>query len=190
MAVSAENVTVRGTPVLGLLHFVEQELAGEQKRLVCSRIPAPWGERFAAVGVIASDRVPLTAVNALTRLAAEARGEDVERFAERAGLFAAREGINTVFKPFFYILSVANALSIAPLMWSRIYNAGQMRVDARAKSGEIRITGYPGDPAGCGRSTGWFRYIGELSGARNFVVAHDVCTAKGAENDVWTAHWD
>ncbi len=190
MAVSADNVMVRGTPVLGLLHFIEKELTPEQKRAVCAQVPAPWGERFAKGGVIASDRIPLSAVNAVCALAAKARGEDVVRFAERAGLFGAREGIGTVFKPFFYILSVANALSIAPLMWSRIYDSGHMRVDSRSNSAEIRVTEYPGDPAGCGRVSGWFRYIGELSGAKNLVVNHDVCTAKGAESDVWAFRWD
>lgn len=190
MAVSAESVMVRGTPVIGLLHFIEKELSAETKAAVARQLPEPWGERFATNGVIASDRIPLAAVNRMCQLAAQARGEEVVRFSERAGLFGAREGIGTVFKPFFYILSVANALSIAPLMWSRIYDAGQMRVESRGKSAEIRVTGYPGDPSGCGRCSGWFRYIGELSGAKNLTVNHDVCTAKGHEHDVWKFSWE
>jgi hypothetical protein len=191
MAVSPDSVLVRGTPVLGLLHFVEKELTPEKKKIVARQVAEPWGERFATNGVIASDRVPLSAVNKLCTLAAQARGEDVVAFAERAGLFGAKEGISTVFKPFFYILSVANALSIAPLMWGRVYeNGGQMRVDSRGKSAEIRITGYPGDPSGCARVSGWFRYIGELSGARNIVCRHDICTVKGSDSDLWQFNWD
>ena len=190
MAVSPNDVMVRGTPVLGLLHFVDKELTPAQKIALFQQLGAPWGDRMSGGGVIASDRVPLAVVNKVCTLAAQARSEEPERFGERAGLFGAREGISTVFKPFFYILSVANALSIAPLMWSRIYDTGQMRVDSRGKGAEIRITGYPGDPAGCGRVSGWFRYIGELSGAKNLVVKHDVCTAKGADVDLWAFTWD
>lgn len=190
MAVSAESVIVRGTPVLGLLHFIDKELSAEQRAGVFRQLPPPWSERIAGGGVIASDRIPLSVVNQACALAAKARGEDVVGFSQRAGFFGAREGISTVFKPFFFILSPANALSIAPLMWSRIYDQGQMRVDSQSKSAVIRVTGYAGDPAGCGRASGWFRYIGELSGAKNISVVHDVCTAKGADADVWEFRWE
>ena len=128
--------------------------------------------------------------NELTISAAEAKGEPLDSFARRAGKFGAKEGIASVFKPFFFVLSVANALSIAPLMWTRIYNVGKMKVDSAPKSAAIHVTEFPGHPAVCGRITGWFSYIGELSGAKNIRARHETCTSKGAASCVWEFDWD
>jgi hypothetical protein len=129
-------------------------------------------------------------VNLLTVAAAEARGESVDSFAERAGAFGACEGISTVFKPFFYILSVANALDIAPLMWGRIYDVGKMRVESQKTTAKIHVADFPGSPAVCGRISGWFRYIGELSGAKNLRLTHGVCTHRGDSECLWEFVWE
>lgn len=185
-----EDVLVKGTPILGLCRFLETELPPDVRDGLYRRLPEPYAQRFASGSLLASERVPLTVVNLLTTLAAQAKGEPVEPFAERAGTFGAKEGISTIFKPFFRVLSVANALEIAPMMWSRIYNAGKMRVDAKGKGAAIHVAEFPGDPAVCGRITGWFRYIGTLSGARNIRSRHDLCTAKGHSECVWEFDWE
>lgn len=184
------EVFVRGTPIIGLCRFLEKELAAEAREGIFRRLPEPWAQRFASSSILASDRVPLPVVNLLTTLAAEAKGEPLEPFAERAGTYGAKEGISTVFKPFFYVLSVANALEIAPMMWSRIYNAGKMRVESKGKTAAIHVADFPGDPAVCGRASGWFRYIGTLSGATNIRSRHARCTSKGDSECVWEFDWD
>lgn len=190
MTPKPEDVLVRGTPIIGLCRFLEKELTADERDGIYRRLPDPYSLRFATSSILASDRVPLPVVNLLTTLAAEAKGEPVEPFAERAGTYGAKEGISTVFKPFFYILSVANALEIAPMMWSRIYNAGKMRVESRGKTAAIHVTEFPGGPAVCGRASGWFRYIGTLSGAANIRSRHTRCASKGDSECVWEFDWD
>lgn len=190
MTPKPEAVLVRGTPILGLCRFLEKELTGDQRDRIYRRLPEPYSQRFLTASLLASDRVPLTVVDLLTTLAAEAKGEPVEAFAERAGVAGAKEGISTVFKPFFYVLSVANALEIAPMMWSRIYDAGKMRVEAKGKHAAIHVAEFPGGPAVCGRVTGWFRYIGTLSGAQNLRSRHERCSSKGHAECVWEFDWD
>ena len=190
MTPKPEDVLVRGTPILGLCHFLETELPADVREGIYRRLPEPFSQRFANASLLASDRVPLSVVNLLTTLAAQARGEPVESFAQRAGTYGAKEGISTIFKSFFFVLSVANALEIAPMMWSRIYDAGKMRVEAKGKSAAIHVSEFPGDPAVCGRITGWFRYIGTLSGARDLRSRHDRCTSKGHPECTWEFDWE
>lgn len=190
MTPKPEDVLVRGTPILGLCHFLGKELSAEARDGVYRRLPEPYSQRFLTASLLASDRVPLPVVDLLTTLAAEAKGEPVEAFAERAGVAGAKEGISTVFKPFFFVLSVANALEIAPMMWSRIYNAGKLRVETKGKHAAIVVTEFPGGPAVCGRITGWFRHIGTLSGARDLRSRHDRCTSKGHSDCVWGFDWE
>jgi len=188
--VSQATVAVRGTPILGLCHFIRNELGAERAAAVLRELPEPYGSRFAAASFLASDRVPLSVVNQATKLAARAKGEPVESFAERAGHFGASEGIRTVFKPLFLILSVANALAVAPMMWTRIYDTGKMQVESTKNHAVIHVREFPGDEAGCSRITGWFRYIGKLSGARNLKSRHDACTAKGGAECRWEFDWE
>ena len=190
MTPKPEDVLVRGTPILGLCRFLEKELSADAREGIYRRLPEPFSTRLATASLLASDRVPLPVVNLLTALAAEAKGEPLESFAERAGTYGAKEGIATVFKPFFYVLSVAKALEIAPMMWSRIYDAGKMRVEAKSRSAVIHVAEFPGGPAVCGRATGWFRYIGTLCGATNIRSRHDRCTSKGDPECVWEFNWD
>ena len=185
-----EDVLVRGTPILGLLRFLDGELAADIRDGIYGRLPEPWSQRLLKSSILASDRVPLSVVDLLTTLAAEAKGEAVEAFAERAGVAGAKVGIATVFKAFFHVLSPANALEIAPMMWSRIYDAGKMRVEAKGKHAEIHVTEFPGGRAVCGRITGWFRYIGTLSGAANLRSRHDRCASKGHSECAWVFDWE
>lgn len=190
MTPKPEDVLVRGTPILGLCHFLDKELSAETRDEIYRRLPEPYSQRFLKASLLASDRVPLSVVNLVTTLAAQSRGEPVEAFAERAGAAGAKEGISTIFRSFFFVLSVANALEIAPMMWSRIYNAGKMRVEAKSKSAAIHVSEFPGDPAVCGRITGWFRYIGTISGARDIRARHARCTSKGDPECIWEFDWE
>ena len=190
MTPKPEDVLVRGTPILGLCRFLEAELPAEAREALFRGLPEPWSQRFLKASILASDRVPLSVVDLLTAQAARAKGEPVDAFAERAGTFGAKEGIKTVFKAFFRVLSPANALEVAPLMWSRIYDAGRMKVESRGRHAEIRVTEFPGGPAVCGRITGWFRYIGTLSGASNLAARHERCASKGHADCLWVFDWE
>jgi hypothetical protein len=63
-------------------------------------------------------------------------------------------------------------------------------VDVRGRSGEIHLTGYPGDRAGCARCSGWFRTIAELSGARNVTLTHRACGVRRDAAEIWSFQWE
>jgi hypothetical protein len=184
-----EDVLVKGAPVVGLCHFLEKELPANAREAIWRQLPEPYPNRFASSSILASDRVPLSVVNFVTTLAARAKGEAVELFAERAGTFGAKEGTSAVFRSFYRVLSMGTVLETAPLVWSRIYSAGKMRVETKDKGATLRVADFPGDPAVCGRATGWCRYVGGLCGARNIRSRHE-CTSKGNPECVWEFEWD
>lgn len=190
MTPTPDTVLGRGTPVLGLCLFLERELSSGARENVFRRLPAPWARRFPAGSLLASDHAPVSVVDLLTMLAAEAKGEGVEAFAEGAGAFGAKEGIATFFKAFFRVFSPANALEAAPLRWARIYDAGKMTVDSRGRHGGIRVSSFPGGPAVCDRTTGWFCCVGFLSGASNLQSRHDRSVSRGAPDCAWVFDWE
>jgi hypothetical protein len=49
-------------------------------------------------GITATERVPFSAMNRLTAVAAEVKNEPLEEFARRAGRFVAEYGTRTVYK--------------------------------------------------------------------------------------------
>ena len=190
MTPKPEDVLVKGTAILGLCHFLEKEISAEARAGCYQGLPEPYSQRFQSASILASDRVPLSVANLLVTQAARAKGEPVESFAQRAGTFSAKEGTSAVFKSFFCVLSVANALEIAPMMWSRVYSCGKMRADAEGKHATIRVTDFPGDPAACARIAGWLLHIGTLSGAVNLRIRRDRCTSKGDPECTWEVDWE
>lgn len=188
MGIEAKDIHVRGTPVIGLMKFLSKELSPEQKVSVIRGLPAPYNEKLLA-HVMPSDTLPLSIVNELTERAARERGEDVEAFAFRAGTFGARIGIATAFKPFFMVVSTERALKIAPLMWTRVYDAGRMSIEILPNGARIHISDFSANIAGCGRISGWFTYIGELTGAKDLRVLHEPCMARGGDECVWKFLW-
>ncbi|MEO7921945.1 MAG: hypothetical protein ABIT01_20960, partial [Thermoanaerobaculia bacterium] len=88
---SPDAVLVRGTPVIGLCHFIEKELDPAARARVYAKLPPKWAGSCSNGTLFATDRVPLSVVNQLTMAAAEAKGEPLDSFARRAGAFGAKE---------------------------------------------------------------------------------------------------
>src|SRR5688500_3787744 len=158
------EIMVRGTPIEALRTFLRQELSPEQLAAVIARLSSREFAKQISTTIIPSELFPLTHVNELTALAADEKGEPPDAFARRAGSFSAGLSLGRpAFRPFFAVLSVANALRVAPLMWKRVYTGGVMEVTAQSHGARIVVTQFPGSVAGCGRITGFFHYIGEKS---------------------------
>lgn len=146
---------VRGTPVEAFRSFLEQELAPAQLTSILARMSSREFAKSFRTTIIAPELFSLAYLNELTCLAADAKGEAPDRFGERAGHYSAKLGLDKpAYRPFFLFLSVANALRVAPMMWSRVYTDGKMTVDARARSARLIVTQFPGNVAGCARATG------------------------------------
>ncbi|MCM2255067.1 MAG: hypothetical protein NDJ94_05290 [Vicinamibacteria bacterium] len=178
---------VKATPVNGLVSFVRGELSPQQFAAVLAALPPEQARHFSGE-LIASAMVPLGALNAFTKAAAAQKGEPVTDFAIRAGRFGGELGLKTVYKFILALMSPQSVLRAAPLMWKKVYDSGEVVVEATEQSAVIHVRQFVPDPAGCGRITGWFTLIAERS-TTNARVAHKTCGARGDGECTWEFHW-
>ena len=178
---------VKATPVNGLVSFVRRELTPAQYTSVIASLPPDAARQFGGE-LLASEQVPLGAVNAFTSAAAAQKGEAVEHFAYRAGRFGADLGLKTVYKFIMALLSPQSVLRAAPMMWKKVYDSGEMIVEPGDTTATVRVRSFVPDRGGCGRITGWFSVIAERS-ARNAKVEHTSCGARGDAECVWRFTW-
>ncbi|HVT03489.1 MAG TPA: hypothetical protein VHL58_08980 [Thermoanaerobaculia bacterium] len=186
--VNVKAVNVKAVPVNALVEFVRKELSGEQLQSVLGKF-SPADAGLFTGHLLATDQVPVRAVNEFTRLSAAAKGEPVKAFGRRAGRFGAEQGVRSVYRFIMMVMSTESVLRKAPFMWTRVYDGGEMEVEALPKSAKIHIRNFPSEEAGCARITGWFEKIGELSGAKNLRTAHISCMAEGGKDCTWTFEW-
>lgn len=180
---------VKAVPVNALYTFAESELTREQLAAAIESLPPDERQWFTG-HLLAHQQIPYSAVNRFNIAAAEQKGEPLESFAIRAGRYGAQQGIRTVYKFVMMVMSIEAVLRKAPLMWSRVYDRGDMTVESTGNSARIHINDFPSEEAGCGRATGWFTVIGERAGAKNIKVAHAVCMARGGHECRWDFTWD
>jgi hypothetical protein len=179
------TVHVKAVPVNGLYQFVERELSNEQLRSVLAKMK-PEDVKFFTGHVLATEQVPLDAVNTFTALAAQAKGEPVKSFGRRAGRFGADLGLKSVYKFIMMVLSIDYVLRKAPFMWTRVYDGGNIVVEQGEGVAKVRLTDFPSAEAGCARIGGWFEVIAERAGARDLKLVHNTCMAEGGSECLWT----
>jgi hypothetical protein len=107
-----QELTVKATPANGLATFLAQELTPAQLARALEALP-PGEARLFTGKLVASERVPLAAMNRLTTLAARERMEPLKAFARRAGRFTADYGTKTIYKYIFVLMSVQAVLRTA-----------------------------------------------------------------------------
>ncbi len=184
-----ESVTVKGSPVRSLQHFLEKELTAEQRKAALSVLPPPFASRLASP-VLATETIPVFILNQLTEEAARVKGETADAFARRAGREAAGEAIKGIYRFFALVLTPAALLSKASPMWTSLYNRGDMRVENQTDRGAtLKILNFPSEAVGCARITGWIERMGEMTGARNLHAVQTQCYAKGAPHCEWSVTW-
>jgi hypothetical protein len=74
MTVATEVVAIKAQPFKNLLKFLEKDLTLEQREAALAALP-PEYRQYTQKIVLASDWLPLEAVNRLTEAAANAKGE-------------------------------------------------------------------------------------------------------------------
>lgn len=183
-----KSVNVKAVPVNAVVEFVRKELSSAQLQAVLAGLPPADAALFTG-HILATEQVPLHAVNEFTRLCASEKGEPVKSFGRRAGRFGAEQGVRSVYRFIMMVMSTESVLRKAPFMWTRVYDGGEMEVEALPNSARIHIRDFPSEEAGCARVTGWFEKIGELSGAKNLRTVHPSCMAEGAKVCTWTFEW-
>jgi len=184
-----ESVTVKGSPVRSLQKFIDAELTPEQREKVYQAMPGTYGARFRGP-ILATETIPVTILNRFTEEAAKAKGEAVDQFARRAGREGASDAVKGIYRFFALVMTPPALLSKASQMWSSLYNRGELKVDDQtSNSARIRLVGFPSEPAGCARITGWMERMAELTGVKNVNVQQTQCYAKGQPNCEWIVKW-
>ena len=184
------NVSIKAHSFKTLLKFIEKELTLEQREAAIASLP-PELRQYTQKVVLASDWLPFEAVTALTEAAAEAKGEPLESFTQRAGRFAANSAVNTIYKWLAFLKTPDYVLSKASQTFSTFYNRGSMDVERLSeKNARVTLREFPASPAACGRITGWMMELGEMTRAPNMQVIHTECRSKGAPCCQWLISWE
>lgn len=189
IGIEQKAVSVKATPVNVFVDFVTRELTAEQLERALLSLPAEDRTYFTG-RLFAHTTVPLPALNAFTRAAAMQKGEPLRDFARRAGNFGAEAGLKTVYKYLLMVVSIEGVLKKAPLMWTRVYDAGALQVVSEGTTARIYVRDFPADEGGCGRITGWFELIGLKTRAKNIRTREEKCRTRGASECVWLFEWD
>src|SRR5438874_11602378 len=174
-----DGVTVKGSPVRSLQRFIDAQLSADQREQVFRALPPEFASRFRNP-ILATETIPVHALNVFTEESAKARSEPVDQFARRAGREAASDAVKGIYRFFALVMTPPALLSKASQMWSSLYNRGELKVDDQTDGGaRIRLMNFPSEAAGCARITGWIERMAELTGAKNVKVNQGTCFAKG-----------
>ncbi len=182
------DVHVKATPAIGLATYIQRTLSAEQLARLQAQL-GPDEVRVLAGRLLASETVPLDVTNRLTELAARERGQPLFEFGRAAGRAGAELGTRTVYKFMLALLSPQSMLRMAPTLWSRVYDAGHLVAEAGEGRGRLTLRDFPGlDEGFCGRTTGWFEFVGEKA-ARDMRVSHAACRLRGDACCAWDFDW-
>ena len=185
----ADDVTVKGSPVRSLLKFIEAELTPAQRDAALDNLGAIYGARL-RTPILPTETIPVHVLNQLTEAGAKAKGEPLEQFAQRAGREAAGDAAKGIYRFFALVLTPASLLAKASVMWSGLYNRGQLQVTDQTDHGAtIKLLDFPSEVAGCSRTTGWIERMAELTGVKNVRIQQTQCYAKGAPHCEWSITW-
>lgn len=184
-----ESVTVKGSPVRSLQKFLGEQLTAEQRETVLRALPPDFANRLRGP-ILATETIPVHALNQLTEEAARAKGEPLESFARRAGREGASDAVRGIYRFFALVLTPAALLGKASQMWSSLYNRGELKVAEQSDHGAIiRLTDFPSEPALCARLAGWLERLAEMTGVRDIQVLQTKCVANGDAECEWRMTW-
>lgn len=184
-----ESVTVKGSPVRSLQKFIDADLTAEQRERLFQALPPEYVTRFRSP-ILATETLPVSMLNRFTEEAAKAKGEPLASFARRAGREGAADAVKGIYRFFTLAMTPPAVLSKAGVMWSSLYNRGELRVDEQTDtSARIRIIDFPSEPAMCGRFTGWLERMAEMTGVKNVEVTKTSCASEGKEWCEWRVKW-
>jgi hypothetical protein len=184
-----ESVTVKGSPVRSLQKFIDADLTAEQRERLFQALPPEYVTRFRSP-ILATETLPVSMLNRFTEEAAKAKGEPLASFARRAGREAAADAVKGIYRFFALVMTPPVVLSKAGVMWSSLYNRGELRVvEQTAASARIRLLDFPSEPAMCGRFVGWLERMAEMTGVKNVQVEQTRCASEGEACCEWIVKW-
>ena len=185
-----DEVSIKGQPVISFLKFIEQELPLDKRMSLIERLPPRYRDEIGRKLILATSTYPLSLLTFMTAEAARLAGVPESDFARRAGRFAAKEGLNGVYRVFVRLLDPNTVLSKAAGLWSTIWTAGKLSAERTGeRSAVIRLRDFPKtERVLCDRITGWIEHIAEMTGVQP-TVEHPRCTSEGATECEWRVSW-
>jgi len=179
---------VKGQTLKSLLLFMQQRLQPGQVEQALAAV-GPDVRQQIDRGILATSTFPMAMLNRLTAEGARVSAIPLEQFAREAGSFSASEAVKGVYRFFARVLTADALLTRAAAMWSAMNTAGKMEVTGGNGAAILRLRDYPSDPVMCLRIDGWIERMAEMTGAKNVVVRHVACAAKGAKQCEWSVTW-
>lgn len=134
---------------------------------------------------------PVSVLTGLMEACAASLPEAPERTYWRIGRQSCDDTLTSVYRLMSRFSSPEFILRRAVRLWNDYYDGGDFEVlESLPESGRIRISeaGFP-HPSLCHRIGGWIERAVELSGGREVVVEHPVCTFAGGATEEWWARW-
>lgn len=179
---------VKGQTMKSLLLFMQQRMQPAQLEQALATID-PNVRKELERPILPTNTFPMSLLNRLTVAGAKAASVPLEEFAREAGSFSAAEAVKGVYRFFARVLTTDALLSRAASMWSAMNTAGRMQVTGGKGTAKLSLIDYPSEPVMCLRISGWIEKMADMSGAKNAVVRHVACVAKGDKSCEWTITW-
>jgi hypothetical protein len=190
MAIAAEAVTVKGTVIKGLMKFVSAELTPAQLEQALAQLPPEFAKSVSG-SVLVSALFPVHLVNKFTAACANAKGEPVESFANRAGRASADDAVKSVFRILVMVLTPTAILKKGTGVWRTIYSAGDFTVETVGPTeSRVMLRDFPSEPVQCARITGWMEQLGEMTKAKGLAIKHVRCVCRKDDHCEWTVKWE
>jgi hypothetical protein len=185
-----DEASVKGQTVISFLKFVGEALPEDKRAALMLSVPPRYREELTRRMVLVTNTYPISLLNGMTIEGARLADLPVAEFARRAGRFAAREGVQGVYRVFVRVAKTNTVLSKAAAMWSTMNTGGKMTAEqTSANSAVICLREYPNpQPVMCERITGWIEHLAEMTGVKPS-IEHPRCAGdRGAECE-WRIRW-
>lgn len=181
---------VKGNVLLSLLAYIFKELNQQQKEKFISQISPEYKDKIINNNILPTHKVSVATLNELTITAATIKGKPIKLFARDAGRFSAEIGMKNTYNIYSKIRTPNVQLAKASVIWSNLYDKGQMetlRIDKEKSI--VKLIDIPTQPVMCDRIYGWLERTNQLNGLENVKVFHTKCFSVEHSHCEWEISW-
>ena len=179
---------VRGTGLLATRAYLEKQFGPEAIAQMLGQMPASLAEPIRGIP-IAHEWYPEESVLGLMDVAAAIHGDLVY---DQMGAFAATYDLTFIHRFLLKFTSPMWLLDRGARLWSEYHNTGKWKIEKgptpKSLRGELEEFGIV-RATFCRALTAWIARAGELTGAKDIVVAHTRCRSTASRACVWEGHW-
>ena len=110
-------------------------------------------------------------------------------FYERCGRAIVDYEVHAIFRFALKLTTPLGVLRRASEAWRKVHSTGTWTVRASPGTADARLTDFPSTACYCRLLTGYFERLLTLTGARDAVIAHPLCLARGDTYCGFLAGW-